>query len=95
MAVVFETVSNKIHITLYADDTNLILTGSNINDIILELNNILKDFWTGTFTGYDIVQDKSEYEYKTLETKEQVVEQKVDVICSYDVEVDYLEVKND
>ena len=58
-------------------------------------NNILKDFWTGTFTGYDIVQDKSEYEYKTLETKEQVVEQKVDVICSYDVEVDYFEVKND
>ena len=37
-------VSNKIHITLYADDTNLILTGTNINEIILELNNILKDF---------------------------------------------------
>ena len=34
-------ISDKIHITLYADDTNLLLTGDNVHTIITELNNIL------------------------------------------------------
>ena len=37
-------ISNKIHITLYADDTNILMTGHNIHEIITELNKILPDF---------------------------------------------------
>ena len=37
-------VSNKLHITLYADDTNLLMTGDRVNDILKQCNVILQDF---------------------------------------------------
>ena len=36
-------ISDKIHITLYADDTNILITGNDITNLITELNTILKE----------------------------------------------------
>ena len=37
-------ISDNIHLTLYADDTNILITGNDINKLIAELNLILKEF---------------------------------------------------
>ena len=37
-------VSDRVHITLYADDNNLLITGKDVNKIISQLNLILKEF---------------------------------------------------
>ena len=36
-------ISDRIHMTLYADDTNLLISGNDVHEIIHELNNILSE----------------------------------------------------
>ena len=60
-------VSNKTHITLYADDTNLLLTGDNINNIIKDFNNILIEF-EGYFTSNKLTVNAEKTKYMIFNT---------------------------
>ena len=56
-------------------------------------NNILDNYWTGSLTGYEVIESKDKYEYKASKIKGEIVQQEVEMISSNNIEVDYSELE--